>query len=146
MKVIPLSTEEAARSGFTHVVNIKNTDLAAGGVATGNQSVIQNIMPVPVGTLIRKAVLDVKTAWAGQTNPILQVGVAATSTAASGIVAGFTATAVSIVQGVGTDILVSTASQFITINNVVSTTAATAGEANLLIQVIDVTLPRNSFA
>jgi hypothetical protein len=143
MKIIPLAGEEAARSGWNTVINLKVTATGVGDIATAGA--IANVTAAAIGTICQCAGVDVKTTFAGMTTPTLDVGFANTGTGATNIVNATSLSAVTTTVANPTA-AVTTASQFLTVRNNGSVASATAGEANVYLRLVDITQGRNSFA
>ena len=142
MKIIPLSQDEGARTGFNTVINLKVTGSGTGDIAT--VGAILNITAVPIGTVCQAAGVDVKTAFTGMTTPTLDVGFANTGTGATNIVSATSLSAATFTVANPTA-AVTTASQFLTVRNNGSVAVASAGEANVYLRLVDLTAGRNSF-
>lgn len=143
MKIVPLAVEEIARTGCTHIINLKVTGSGTGDIATAGA--ILNITGVPAQWACARAIVDVRTAFAGMTTPTLDVAFAPTGTGGTNIVNG-ASLSVSGVTVVANPTAVSTSTNnFVTVRNNGSVASATAGEVNVYLQLIDPTTGRNTF-
>lgn len=72
MKVVPMTVEEAATSGFTHKINLKVADLANTSTSTLNQ----NLITLGAGAVVKGAAYAIRTAITGTslTNIVLNLG------------------------------------------------------------------------
>ena len=135
MKIVPLSEQESARSGFTHVVNLKvaNGDLTAPAGLS--------VITLPIGTGVFRSAFDFKTIWSGGTiaSPTLQVSAGGTS-----IISATTPTSATFI-GSNTVGLNASAASTVTVTLGGPGSGATAGEANLYLQIYDLTQGRSTF-
>ena len=140
MKIVPLSSDEAARTGYTHVINFKvaNGDLAVIATTT-------NVMPLPIGMAIQRAAIDVRTLFATITTPSLSLGHGNSGASATQIFNAQVLTAATFVT-VNLTTVVLAASQFVTATQNGTVANATAGECNVYLYMVDLTLGRNTFA
>lgn len=144
MKIVSLTGIEAAVTGFTHLINLKVT---VGGITDlVGDSQIQDVIPIPIGMWVKDAAIDVKTAWATITAPTISVGIAASGVTASDILSAVDLSVAGFFSASSTGIVVNDASQYITITQNGTGTNATAGEANILLRIADLTHGRRTFA
>lgn len=135
MKIFKLSQEARAATGFTHAVRFKVTDgdMAVTAVST-------NVMAIPVGSSVGKVAFHITTIWNKTTT--LACGIAATASSATTFLNGVTigtggANGTTLGSAATTLTVNNTASRFITVTPTVTSGPATAGEAWLLIQLVD---------
>lgn len=142
-KFVPLSEQESARTGFTHVLNLKVTGAGTGDIAT--VGAVQNITAVPIGTVCQSVGVDVKQVFTGMTTPTLDVAFANTGTGGTNILAAASLSAANNAVVANPTAAVTTASQFITVRNNGSVASASAGEVNVYLRLVDITAGRNTF-
>lgn len=138
-KVVPLSADESARTGYTHVVNLK--------VSNGDLDVaaeIANIMPIPIGTTVQRAAIDLKTAWTTITSPTLSMGIANSGATGTNILNAQQLSSVTFVA-VNLTTAVTASAQYLTVTQGGTSANAGAGEANVYLALVDLTAARNSF-
>jgi len=137
MVVTPLSSEAAAKTGFSHVAKFT---VAAGDLSTVSSTAL-NVFPVPVGSIVGPCAIYVKTAYATMTSPAVDVGIAATATSNDTLLDGASLGTIGSVCAPGTNgaerRAVTTASQFLTIRQQGTTASATAGEFYLYFRIVD---------
>ena len=138
MKLYKLPVQARAATGWSHMAHFKVAD---GDLTTVNQ--IQDVCPIPVGSIVGKAAFFTKTAWATITTPIVDVGIAATGVTGDTLLDGAScATANNTTYG-GTNALHftvnNTAARFVTIKQLGSGSSATAGEGFLFFTLVDCT-------
>jgi hypothetical protein len=74
MKILPLSTAEKGRTGFTHKINITFADIAAAAL-TNTIPVFPDTGTFGAGTLVIRTALKVKTLFSGGTVATMTVSV-----------------------------------------------------------------------
>ncbi len=137
MQVTPLSSEAAAKTGFTHVARFRVSD---GDLSTVSSTAL-NVFPTPVGSFVGPCALYVKTAYATMTSPAVDIGIGNTATSSDTLMDGSSLGTVGSVIGAGTNgaerRAVTAASQFLTIRQQGTTASATAGEFYLYFRMVD---------
>lgn len=135
MKVVSLSEQECAKTGYTHVAHFKVT---AGDLdATAD---FADVIAVPIGSVIAKVAFHIVTIWDKVTT--ISVGVAASGGSATTFLNAQTigtggANGTTLGSAATTLTVNNTASRFITITATVTAGPATAGEGYLYIHMTD---------
>lgn len=139
MKIVPLSADETARTGYTHIINFK--------VANGDLDTVtttDNVMPIPAGYTVQRAAIDIRTAWTTITSPALSLGVGNSGASATNILNAQSLSSTGFIA-VNLTTTVTGGSQFITATQAGTGATAGAGEANVYLALVDLTSGRNSF-
>lgn len=137
MNIVPLSLQEQAASGFTHVIRLK--------VADGDLNVVETLdaIALEAGDVVARVLIDVKTAWTGGSGETISVGMAATGVSATTLFSALSLTSAVVTINANTDVAL--ANEFITITRG-GTGTSTAGEAFIYLRLIRPPKLRNTFA